>query len=162
MDEATIQIHIKRGLVHVIRCAIFGVAWVILSWLFGMMGMIGALLYGIVYLPFVVGGLVFCWRDIAPGWDKGLMAGALYGIVLILLKIIFEGLIGFGSVPLISASIGGIDYGSLLGGFGFSWWGLHFGWPGIWPSFLGLIAFGGAFSYIKDFIIGKIKIDSPV
>lgn len=170
MDEATMQIHIKKGLVHVIRCAIFALAWFLLTWILGFMGSFGLLLYGILYLPFVVGGLVFCWRDIAPGWDKGAMAGALYGIVIIVLMIVFKGILGFifggfSQFPIINASVGGFDLGAfagMLGDYAPSWFSIHFGWPGIWPSFLGLVAFGAAFSYIKDFIIGKIKIDSPV
>lgn len=180
MDEATMQIHIKKGLVHVIRCAVFALAWFLLTWILSFMGGFGVLLYGILSLPFVVGGLVFCWRDIAPGWDKGLMVGALYGIVIIVLMIVFKGLLGFifggflTEFPIISARVGGFDLGAMsnmfdglgglgdLGGMVPSWFGIHFGWPGIWPSFFGLVAFGAAFSYIKDFIVGKLKIDSPV
>lgn len=154
LETFRLKIHLKRGRLHLLRSLALGLSWLIIGWLITQIGTYGIFLKDVLYLPFVIGGLLFCWRDNANGVDKGLMAGFFYAIIFILIAIVFEGLLKFGTPPFFSnpyrqmfdATLGNPNLGELIKTF----WEWIIGWPGVWGQLIGLTLFGGIFSYIKD------------
>ncbi len=148
------KVHLVRGQVHLLRALALGMAWLVLGWALLQLGPFGMFLRDVLYLPFVLGGLLICWRDIASGTDKGLMVGLLYAAIFAIIAIVFEGLLGFGTPPFFSNPFRQM-FGTIIGESGLgdlvqSFWSSFFGWPGVWGQLIGLTLFGGVFAYVKD------------
>lgn len=141
MSKGTTDIHIKKGTVHIIKALILGFGLMLISRLFGALGpYVGTAFSALFMTALTWGGLMYCWKDISKGWDKGAMVGILYGVVFFILDLIFGLLLHFGFTP-----------------FGHAMAGMGFGvgndiWLVILTIFyiIGLGVFGAVFAWIKD------------
>ena len=150
MSKGTMDIHVKKGTVHIIKALILGFGLMLISRLFDVFGMyVGGILQTLLMTALTWGGLMYCWKDISKGWDKGAMVGLLYGIVFFVLDLVLGKLLHFGFTPF--AGIQNIILGAFSGLGG----GLGIGYE-IWAiilmilSILGLGVFGAVFAWIKD------------
>ena len=150
MSKGTMDIHVKKGTVHIIKALILGFGLMLISRLFDVFGMyVGGILQTLLMTALTWGGLMYCWKDISKGWDKGAMVGLLYGIVFFVLDLVLGKLLHFGFTPF--AGIQNIILGAFSGLGG----GLGIGYE-IWAiilmilNILGLGVFGAVFAWIKD------------
>jgi hypothetical protein len=146
MDESTMKIHMKKGMVHLIRALILAGIHIIVTGVLGLMSVVGGLIGAALSTAIVYGGLIYCWRDIEKGWDKGAMAGALYGIVFFGLSLVW-GFVPFGSTPIFGGIAGLFNLGLGVG------WGLQMILMQIF-MIIGVAGFGAVFGYVKDMLQG--------
>lgn len=120
---------------HIIWALIVSVGWVILGWLFSLIGgSIGAFLYTALMIPWVF-GMTFYGMKSVKGVTNGLVTGIIYGLVFAVVAIIFH-YIGWGATP---------PYISFAGDFG-----AFFGWPGMWGELVAVILFGGCIGWVNE------------
>ena len=141
MSTDTMDIHVKKGTVHIIKALILGFGLMLISRLFDVFGMyVGGILQTLLMTALTWGGLMYCWKDIGKGWDKGAMVGILYGLVFFVLDLIFGLLLRFGFTPF-GHAMAGVGLG-----VGISIWLIILTILNI----VGLGVFGAVFAWIKD------------
>ena len=123
---------------HVIWALVISVGWWLITWLCGLLGVVGSYIVQIIQLAFVFGLLFYAIN--VKGIMHGLIAGIIYAIVFIIVYILLSGL-------LFALPISGMQ----LGFFGsYASFGEMFAWPGIWMQIVAFLVFTMTIGWVNE------------
>ncbi|NTU60878.1 MAG: hypothetical protein HGA95_00885 [Caldiserica bacterium] len=123
---------------HFVWALVISVGWWLITWLLGLIPSIGGWLIQIISWMFVFGLLFYAING--KGVTHGLMAGAIYAIVFIVVYILLSGMLF--TLPI---------SGSQLGFFGpFANFSEMFKWPGIWLQIVAFLVFAGFIGWANE------------
>ncbi|MBP7732315.1 MAG: hypothetical protein KA140_00925 [Caldisericia bacterium] len=123
---------------HFVWALVISVGWWLITWLLGLIPSIGGWIIQIISWMFVFGLLFYAING--KGVTHGLIAGAIYAIVFIVVYIIFGGM--FFTLPI---------SGQMLPFFGpFESIGAMFSWPGVWLQIVAFLVFAGFIGWANE------------
>jgi hypothetical protein len=123
---------------HFVWALVISVGWWLITWLLGLIPSIGGWLIQIISWMFVFGLLFYAING--KGVTHGLIAGAVYAIVFIVVYILLGGMLF--TLPI---------SGQMLPFFGgFENIGAMFGWPGIWLQIVAFLVFTGFIGWANE------------
>ena len=123
---------------HFVWALVISVGWWMITWLLGLIPSIGGWVIQIISWMFVFGLLFYAING--KGMTHGLIAGAIYAIVFIIVYILLGGMLF--TLPI---------SGQMLPFFGgFESIGAMFSWPGIWLQIVAFLVFTGFIGWANE------------
>lgn len=120
---------------HVVNALIIGILYILLSWVLGLLGVVGYTIWGIIMTALLFGGMAYALKDV-KGLMNGIVVGIIYAAIFLVLAIVIK------LVPFIAGNAA--FYPTTLG------WAEMFSWPGIWVTTLGLLLFTGVLGWVNE------------